>query len=168
MTASLEEIEICVPALRRYARALTHDPDLADDLVQDCVERAIRKRALFRPDGPVRPWLFRILLNLYRNELRRRKRRGEHVEIDPEGADSAVPGNQQSRLELAETARALQRLPAEQRETLLLIALEGMSYAEAAEILDIPVGTVMSRLSRARQGLRAFTGAPERRLRRVK
>ena len=76
MAARLDEIECPVPALRRYARALTHDADLADDLVQDCLERAIRKRHLWRPTGSLRGWLFRILVNIYRNELRSRRQCG--------------------------------------------------------------------------------------------
>ncbi|GAB0118882.1 sigma-70 family RNA polymerase sigma factor [Acidisoma sp. 7E03] len=167
MSAFLDEVEACIPALRRYARALTHDRDRADDLVQDCLERALRKRALFRPLGPVRAWLFRILVNLYRNEQRSLRRRGPSAPVDPEDAAMAVPGNQQARLELAGVARALQDLPDEQRETLLLVALEGMSYEEAATILEVPTGTVMSRLSRARHALRGATGMPATRLRSV-
>lgn len=168
MTAFLDEIEACIPALRRYARGLAHDRDAADDLVQDCLERAMRKRFLFRPVGPVRPWLFRILLNLYRNDLRRVRRQGVHVPIDPDADYPAPPGNQLSRLELAGVAQALQRLPAEQREALMLVALDGMTYDEASDILEIPVGTVMSRLSRARQALRMATDAAPPKLRSVK
>lgn len=167
MTAFLDEIEACIPALRRYARALSHDRDIADDLVQDCLERAVRKRSLFRPVGPVRPWLFRILLNLYRNDRRRIQRQGPHVPMQDETDRPAAAGNQVSRLELAEVARALQRLPDEQREALMLVALEGMSYEEASSILDIPIGTVMSRISRARQALRSATDAAPPRLRSV-
>ena len=76
MQPFLDEVEACVPALRRYARALTRDPDRADDLVQDCIERAIRKQQLWKPTGPLRSWLFRMLLNLYRNELRLLRRSG--------------------------------------------------------------------------------------------
>ena len=82
MQQFLDEIEESVPALRRYARALTRNADRADDLVQDCLERAIRKQGLWRPTGSLRSWLFRILLNLYRNELRTNRRRGEHVPVE--------------------------------------------------------------------------------------
>jgi RNA polymerase sigma-70 factor, ECF subfamily len=167
MSAFLDEIEACIPALRRYARALTHDRDLADDLVQDCLERAVRKQSLFRPLGPVRPWLFSILLNIYRNEQRRVRRQGPHVPLDLEGHDPGVPGSQHSRLELAGVAQTLQQLPAEQREALMLVALEGMSYSEASGILEIPIGTLMSRLSRARQALRNPVSPPHK-LRSVK
>jgi RNA polymerase sigma-70 factor, ECF subfamily len=103
----LEEIEGCVPALRRYARALTRDADRADDLVQDCIERAIRKRRLWSPTGPLRAWLFKILLNLYRNELRHRRRRGEQVPLDGMAVEPAIPAPQPGRIALNEMARAI-------------------------------------------------------------
>lgn len=165
----LDEIEASVPALRRYARALTRNADQADDLVQDCLERAIRKRALWRPTGPLQAWLFRVLLNLYRNELRSRRRRGDPLPIDDMPAEPSVAPPQPGHLALAEVERALHRLPAEQREALLLVVVEGQSYAEAADILEIPIGTLMSRLGRARAALRQLTGAgDEPRLRTVK
>jgi len=167
MPQILDEIEECVPALRRYARALTHNPDLADDLVQDCLERAIRKRALWRPSGTVRSWMFRILLNIYRNDLRRR-RRAPHLPLDTLAADPPSLDTQPGRLALAETARAMQSLPMEQREVLLLVAVEEMSYSEAAEVLGIPLGTLMSRLGRARATLRRLTEAGAPKLRSVR
>ena len=169
MSDFLGEIEAAVPALRRYARALTRDADRADDLVQDCLERAIRKRSLWRPTGPVKAWLFRILLNIYRNDLRGRRRRGEHQSIDGLPIEPAVPPSQPGHLALAEIARALDLLPTEQREALLLVVVEGASYLEAAQILGIPAGTLMSRLGRARAALRTLTGNTEEpRLRTVK
>jgi RNA polymerase sigma-70 factor (ECF subfamily) len=165
----LDEIEACVPGLRRYARALTRNADRADDLVQDCLERAIRKRGLFRPTGPVQAWLFRMLVNLWRNSLRSERRRGEHVAYDTLLVEPSIPPPQPGRIALGEMNRALDRLPDDQRETLLLVVLEGVSYEEAATILSIPIGTVMSRLSRARAALRALTGTgDEPRLRSVK
>lgn len=157
MTEFLDQVETCVPALRRYARALTRNVDLADDLVQDCLERAISRRGLFRPTGPVRAWLFTILLNLYRNSLRSSHRRGQMVDIDtiPE---PSTPAPQPGHIALAEMARAIETLPLDQKEALLLIALEGLSYTEAATILGIPQGTLMSRLGRARAALRVATG----------
>lgn len=154
----MDEIADCVPALRRYARALTHERDSADDLVQDCLERAIRKRALWRPIGPIRPWLFRMMLNLYRNELRHRRRTPAQVPIEDMADRLAAAGSPFERAALAETARAMERLSAEQREALLLVAVEGFDYAEAAAVLEIPVGTLMSRLGRARAALRQMTG----------
>ncbi len=127
MSQVLDEIEGCVPALRRYARALTHNPDRADDLVQDCLERAIRKRGLWRPSGSVRSWVFRILLNVHRNDLRRTRRSPLPLSLDDAmpGNEPAGPDVQPGRLALAETARAMQALPDEQREVLLLVAVEG-------------------------------------------
>lgn len=158
MADILEEITACVPALRRFARALTHDRDRADDLVQDCLERAVRKRMLWRPVAPVRQWLFAMLVNIHRNDLRHRRRVPAPLAIDAVNADMAGPDNQGDRLALAETARAMNDLPGEQREALLLVALEGLAYAEAAKVLGIPVGTLMSRLGRARATLRRLTG----------
>src|SRR5690606_39142372 len=169
MSQVLDEIEGCVPALRRYARALTHDTDRADDLVQDSLERAIRKRGLWRPSGSVRSWMFRILLNVYRNDLRRLRRSLAPVSLDAmSGSGPAGPDVQSGRLALAETAQAMQALPLEQREVLLLVAVEEMSYAEAAAVLSIPVGTLMSRLARARATLRDLTETGASKLRAVK
>lgn len=169
MSDFLDQIEQAIPALRRYARALTRNADLADDLVQDCLERAIARRGLFRPTGPVRAWLFTILLNLFRNWARSERRRGETVALDVSGAELSSPASQPGHIALAEMARAIETLPLDQKEALLLIVLEGMSYAEAATILGIPQGTLMSRLGRARATLRTMTSAmPEPFLRAVK
>lgn len=169
MQQFLDEIEACVPALRRYARALTRNADRADDLVQDCLERAIRKRRLWAPSAPLRAWLFKILLNLYRNDARHQRRRGDHVAIDTLLVEPSVPAPQPGRIALAEMARAIDQLAEEQRQALLLVVLGGSSYEEAAISLGIPTGTLMSRLSRARTALRALTGSGEEpRLRSVK
>jgi RNA polymerase sigma-70 factor (ECF subfamily) len=165
----LDEIEGCIPALRRYARALTRSVDRADDLVQDCIERALRKQGLFRPTGPLQGWLFTILLNVYRNSARHQRRRGDDVQIESLAVEPSTPAPQPGRIALNEMSRAIDLLPDDQREALLLVVLEGLSYAEAAEILKIPAGTLMSRLSRARSALRALTGTEqEPRLRTVK
>lgn len=169
MSTFIDEVEACVPALRRYARALTRNTDLADDLVQDCLERAISRRGLFRPTGSVRAWLFTILLNLHRNAQRTLRRRGETVPLDAMIIEPQTPAPQHGHLALAEIARAIETLPLDQKEALLLIVLEGMSYAEAAGILGIPQGTLMSRIGRARAALRAFsTSSAEPHLRTVK
>jgi RNA polymerase sigma-70 factor (ECF subfamily) len=153
----LDQVEACVPALRRYARALTRNADLADDLVQDCLERAISRPGLFRPTGSLRAWLFTILLNLYRNGLRTSRRRGWMVEFDAI-TEPSIPAPQLGHIALAEIARAIDALPSDQREALLLVVLEGLPYQEAADILKIPLGTLMSRLGRARATLRLATG----------
>lgn len=152
----LDEVELCIPALRRYARALTRNVDQADDLVQDCLERAIRKKGLWQPTGPLQAWLFRILLNIFRND-RRRQKYTTHDAIENMLVEPSTPAPQNDRLALNEVYRAMDQLPDEQREALLLVVLEGTSYADAAKILDIPTGTLMSRLSRARAGLKRLT-----------
>ena len=148
----LNEVEDAIPALQRYARAMLRDPVRADDLVQDCLERALRKRHLWTPKGAVRSWLFKMMLNIYRDQLRspQAKARFEPVEDAGLAAHDARAG----RTALRETARHMARLPLEQRQVLLLIAVEGFSYAEACKILGIPKGTLMSRLARARAALR--------------
>ncbi len=168
MVDFLDELQANVPALRRYARALTRDIDRADDLVQDCLERAIGRRGLFQPRGPLRPWLFTILVNLHRNGLRAARRHGTPVDVEtlPE---PGIPAPQPGHLALAELAGAIDTLPLDQKEALLLVTLEGLAYAEAAAILGIPTGTLMSRLGRARATLRSLTGTPsEPHLRTVK
>lgn len=168
MTRLLDEIETHIPALRRYARALTRNTDRADDLVQDCLERAIRKKSLFQPTGSLKAWLFRVLLNIYRNDLRR-ARNVTHDALDTLPLEPSIPAAQHDRLALAEVSRGIDRLPGEQREALLLVVLEGLSYADAAKVLEIPAGTLMSRLGRARAALKKFTdGGEEPRLRTVK
>jgi len=146
-----------VPYLRRFARALTGDAALADDLVQDCIERALRKQHLFDETRRLRAWLFAILRNLYISGLRRNAHEATAKSVDEMiSGEDAVKPEQESRLALSDIASALERLPAAHREVLLLIALEEMSYREVAEIIGVPVGTVMSRLSRARGSLRAM------------
>jgi RNA polymerase sigma-70 factor (ECF subfamily) len=148
-------IEPLIPALRRYARALVRDRSAADDLVQDCMERAISRWHQRREDGDARTWMFTILHNLFINQMRQRQRRGQHIPV--EDADERAlsrPATQEDGLRHRDLMRALESLPEDQRSIVLLISLEDLSYAEAAKILDIPIGTVMSRLSRGREKLR--------------
>jgi RNA polymerase sigma-70 factor, ECF subfamily len=146
-----------VAHLRRFARALTGDAALADDLVQDCIERALRKQHLFDVTRSLRTWLFTILRNLYISGLRRNAHGKADKSVDEMiSGEDAVRPEQESRLAMSDIALALDRLPSAHREVLLLIALEDMSYREVAEIIGVPVGTVMSRLSRARGNLRAM------------
>jgi RNA polymerase sigma-70 factor (ECF subfamily) len=138
-----------IPNLRRYARALIGDREGADDLVQDTLERAVRKFHLWRP-GDLRAWLFSIMHNVFVNQLKARKVAYE-VEID----DSiAAPQSSVTSTDLMDLDRALMALSPDQREVVLLVALEDMTYAEVSRALGIPIGTVMSRLSRAREKLR--------------
>ncbi|WP_404299599.1 RNA polymerase sigma factor [Alicycliphilus denitrificans] len=140
-----------LPGLRRYARALTGDPWAADDLVQDTLERACRKWLLWRSGSDLRAWLFTLMHNLYLNQ-----RRGLIAlqTLDSEML-ATLAGTDGVACDTAiDLDRCLQRLPAEQRAVLLLVTLEDMAYADVARILGIPVGTVMSRLSRARGRMR--------------
>ena len=158
-------IEAAIPALRRYARALTRDAELADDLVQDTLVRALRSEHLFH-GGEVRSWLYTILTNLNRNRLRSLARRPILTPIeDGDAADMAGPEAGGRDIE-----RALSTLVHDQRTALLLVVLEGLSYREVAEIQGVPIGTVMSRLARARAQMKAYLdGArPGPALRRVK
>ena len=156
----IQQIEPLIPALRRYARALLRDAELADDLVQDCLERIVGRWSQRRDADDTRQWAFAILHNLAIDAIRRRTRRGLHVALeDVDERDMAVPGRQEDRLRHDEVLRALDVLPPEQRSVVLLVSIEDMSYAEAAQALGIPVGTVMSRLSRGRERLqRALDG----------
>ncbi|MFI5013328.1 MAG: RNA polymerase sigma factor [Hyphomicrobiales bacterium] len=163
-------LEPHIPALRRYARALLRDNDAADDLVQDCLERAIGRWYLRRRHGELKAWLFTIQRNLFLSRLRQRARRGTHLRFEDLPVAPASEGNQMSRVGLVDVFAALDALPEDQRSVLVLVGVEDMSYEETARILDIPVGTVMSRLSRARERLAAFIEGGSRRqgLRRVK
>ncbi|HYC37812.1 MAG TPA: RNA polymerase sigma factor [Usitatibacter sp.] len=147
-----------IPNLRRYARALVGDRDGADDLVQDTLERAVRKFHLWKP-GDLRAWLFSIMHNVFVNQLKSRKVAPD-VELD-ENMAAPIPGA--TRADIMDLQRALACLAPEQREVVLLVALEDMSYADVSRALGIPMGTVMSRLSRGRERLRrAMAGEPAR------
>jgi RNA polymerase sigma factor (sigma-70 family) len=143
-----------LPRLRRYARALASNRDDADDLVQDTLERAWARSALWAGVGDMRAWLFGIMHNLYVDGLRRTK--VVTVALDPDHAETPVAPAQGERLAVRDLQAALDQLPSEQKEVLLLVALEGMAYADIAQTLGIPIGTVMSRLSRGRERLRAL------------
>jgi len=149
-----DQLQQCLPDLWRYAYALTRDRNVADDLVQDCAERALRKQDLWQQTGALKPWLMKILLNLYRNQLRSQSRRPQTVAMDEMHNDPAAPEALEQKLALAQTARAMRQLPDDQREALLLVVLGGVSYKQAAEALNLPMGTLMSRLGRARAKLR--------------
>jgi RNA polymerase sigma-70 factor (ECF subfamily) len=140
-----------IPRLRRYARALVGERTAADDLVQDTLERALNKFHLWKRGTDLRAWLFTVMHNVHVNQIRGRR---ELVALDEEALEVPVRATHEVALEARDLERALMRLPAEQREVLLLVVLEDMSYEEAAATLGIPIGTVMSRLSRAREKLR--------------
>ena len=142
-----------VPSLRALARALTRDRDEADDLVQETLLKAISHESLWH-GGSLKAWTVTILLNAYRSRLRKLRRIGPHDPLDE--ASVAAVGAPSDGAELRAVEKGISRLPPEQREVLLLVALEGLSYRETADVLGVPIGTVMSRLSRARAALRAY------------
>jgi len=143
-----------IPYLRRCARALARNPDLADDIVQDAVERALRKRHLWRPKGSLRAWLYRLMYNVYLNRRDRPAVERLATPLDSAG-ESAAPARQDLHVEARDLVAALARLPHDQRAAIVLTGLEGMSYDEAAYALDIPIGTLRSRIHRGREALRA-------------
>jgi len=156
-------VEAAIPALRRYARALTRNAELADDLVQDTLVRALRSEHLFH-GGDVRSWLYTILTNLNRNRLRSLARRPMHTSIEDNDAPDASGPEAGGR----DIERALASLVDDQRIALLLVVLEGLTYREVAEIQGVPIGTVMSRLARARAQIKSYLDGARPSLRRVK
>ena len=150
-------IEAHIPGLRRFACALLRgDRNGADDLVQDCLERAVSRWHLRRAAGDIRGWLYTILYNRFLSDKHRQRRRGVHDAL-LEVAEAELPGvdgGQDWALEHRDLLRAFAALPEEQRSVLLLIGVEDLSYQEAARVLGVPIGTVMSRLSRGRERLR--------------
>lgn len=158
-----QNVEATIPALRRYARALTRNADIADDLVQDTLVRALRSEHLFH-GGDVRSWLYTILTNLNRNRLRSLARRPVLSPIEENDAPDLAGPEAGGR----DIERALATLVEDQRNALLLVVLEGLSYREVAEVQDVPIGTVMSRLARARVQIKTYLDGGRPALRRVK
>ena len=150
-----------LPRLRRYARVLRRNREDADDLVQDTLERAWSRIGLWQGVGDMRTWLFSIMHNLHVDGVRRG--RLDLVDLDELPGEIPVAPMQADRLVLRDLNRALMALPAEQRDVLLLVAIEGLGYAETAQALGLPIGTVMSRLSRGRERLRRLMSEPARR-----
>ncbi len=144
-----------VQSLRRYALVLTRNPDEAEDLVQETLAKAIAAAHTWQPGSELRPWLFRILHNTHVSGLRKAKVRAEAAADFPE---PVAPEHQLASIELRQVLEALQELPEAQRRPIVLVALEDMSYAEAARSLDVPLGTFMSRLGRGRAALRKLMG----------
>lgn len=163
MTEIYRSIEAEIPRLRRYARSLARDFVAADDLVQDCLARALGKLHLWQEGTDLRAWLFTILHNQYVNQVRRAVREGASVGLSETEPMLTRAPHQGRGLELRDLERAISKLPEEQRSVILLVGLEGMRYEEVAEILDVPVGTIRSRLSRGREALRRLIGiVPDR------
>ena len=155
-------IEQEIPRLRRYARALTRNADRADDLVQDTLTRAIAKAHLWQPGTDIRAWLFTIMHNQNVNKVRRAIRDHANVDVD-ECAKLVATTDPTASRQLRELERALAQMLEEQRQVVLLVGLEGMSYEDAAAILNVPIGTIRSRLSRGREVLRKLLDMDERR-----
>jgi RNA polymerase sigma-70 factor (ECF subfamily) len=158
-----QSVEVTIPALRRYARSLTRDADLADDLVQDTLVRALRSEHLFH-SGDVRAWMYTILANLNRNRLRSLARRPAMSSIEENDAPDLAGPEAGGR----DIERALALLVEDQRQALLLVVLEGLSYREVADVQGVPIGTVMSRLARARAQIKNYLDGGRPALRRVK
>jgi RNA polymerase sigma-70 factor (ECF subfamily) len=163
------QIEEHIPRLRRYARALVGDAHRADDLVQDTLERALSKFHLWRHGSDLRAWLFTVMHNIFVNQVRQGSNSLAIVPLEDGAMDIPVRPNQEDGLVMQDLVSALGQLPEEYRAVLLLVGLEQMQYGEVAAVLGIPVGTVMSRLSRGREQLRMImTGSQVAKLRRVK
>ncbi|PSC05325.1 RNA polymerase subunit sigma-24 [Alsobacter soli] len=162
-------IEPHIPSLRRYARGLLRDASSGDDLLQDCLERALRNWSARRPEGDLRAWLFAIMHNLFVSGARLRGRRGPTASLGDLPEEPPIRPTQEDRMLHDSVLDQLQKLSPEHRAVLLLIGVEELSYRQAAEALGVPVGTVMSRLSRAREHFRqALRDPPPLRLRTVK
>ena len=154
-------LEEQIPRLRRYARALTRDHDAADDLVQDTLLRALNKQHLYQEGTNLRAWLFTLLHNQHVNDVRKEMKWGNSVDVDDLSGGLVAIADTSARRQLGELDEAIGKLPVEQRQVILLVGLEGMSYEEVATILGVPIGTVRSRLSRGRSALRRLMGMEE-------
>jgi RNA polymerase sigma-70 factor, ECF subfamily len=152
------QIEALIPRLTRYARVLTRDQAAADDLVQECLTRALGKIHLWEQGTDLRAWLFTILHHQHVSHTRRDARQSATLGLQKNLSAGILAPNQTVQLELRDLERAIAQLPEEQRSVILLVGLNGMRYDEAAAVVDLPVGTVRSRVSRGRESLRAMTG----------
>lgn len=169
-TITAADLAECMPALQRFAFTLTRNEDRANDLVQDCVERCLKKQHLF--DGQnLRSWMFTVCRRVFLNQIRRDKVRGIPVDMDDAPQSKlSIDASQEEQMHYSDVVKGFQDLPHNDKVVLSLVAIEGLKYEEAAELLDVPVGTVRSRLSRARTRLRdtldqtgvaALTALPE-------
>lgn len=158
MTVSIEQIRDQIirllPRLRRFARTITRDPHDADDLVQISIERALLRFAQWRPESRFESWMFGIVRNAWIDEVRSRKRRSR-VFLPEESGENVSDAGSESPASLLALQEALASLPEEQRMAIALVLIEGLSYKEAADVLEVPIGTVTSRLARGRDALQA-------------
>ena len=155
VTVSVGVMEACIPALRRYAGTLLRDRQEVDDLVHDCLVRALDRLHTRRNDADMRPWLFSIMHNLYISRIRQKRTRGVAEPLDAATETTlGVEASQEHHVQTRQVMGVVERLPEDLRSVLLLVTVEDLSYAEVAQVLAIPIGTVMSRLSRARERIR--------------
>lgn len=154
-----EHIVALLPRLRRFARTMTRHAADADDLVQLSIERALLRHEQWRPDSRFESWMFGIMRNAWIDEVRARGRRSEIFAAE-EAGENVGEATTEAQLRLLSVQRAVDSLPEEQRMAVALVLIEGLSYKEAADVLDVPMGTVTSRLARAREALQAALGDP--------
>lgn len=152
-----------IPHLRRYARVLVRNPEAADDLVQSCLERALSRFHIWHRNRRLRPWLFTIMHNLHVNSIRYSSSRPALVPLEQVAVPPAVAAAQDSSVEMRGVLAAIDRLPEDQRDAVVLVGIEELSYNEAATVLGVPPGTLMSRLHRGRERLRETLNMVERR-----
>jgi RNA polymerase sigma-70 factor (ECF subfamily) len=159
MTATLDQVRpwivALLPRLRRFARTIARDWDDADDLVQLSIERALQRYEQWRPDSKFESWMFGIVRNAWIDEVRTRQRRSRVLAAEEEG-ENIGGGLGEGHAEILSVQKALATLPEEQRMAIALVLIEGLSYKEAAQALDIPIGTLTSRLARGREALQAL------------
>lgn len=162
-TAPIEQIRqqviALLPRLRRFARTITRDVHDADDLVQISIERALLRYEQWRPESRFESWMFGIMRNAWIDEVRARGRR-DRVFAPPEAGENVGDGADEAQLRLLSVQKALAGLPEDQRMAVALVLIEGLSYKEAADVLEVPIGTVTSRLARGREALQASLGDP--------
>jgi RNA polymerase sigma-70 factor (ECF subfamily) len=172
--AGVAALQTCIPALQRYALVLLRDRQGVEDLVHDCLVQALTHMRSRRRGADIRPWLFSIMHNLFISQKRRERVRGHNIPIESmiDSADEGrmnIDATQEDRLRWRDLLRGLNQLPLELRLVITLVSVEELSYAAVGEVLNIPIGTVMSRLSRGRERLRQIMAGEERPiLRRVK
>lgn len=152
-----DQLREVIPRMRRFAISLTRNPSTADDLVQSSLEKALTAWADKRPEGDLRAWLFAILYRQFLDAHRRSRRYRRMLDFFTGASEDEYEPSVERTVVAQSTLQAFERLNTEQRALLLWISVEGLSYKEVAEILDVPIGTVMSRLSRARQALRQLS-----------
>jgi len=153
----LDQLEDEIPHLRRYARSLTHETERADDLVQDCLERAIQRFHQFQPGTDLRCWLFTILKHGFIDRQRTKARRGVHIPLEDWSSSASHKAEQPDQLEVKDVLEALDHLRREERDVIDFVVFKGMRYRDVSEKLDVAVGTIKSRLARARHSLAELT-----------